>query len=128
MNDVLIVSLDKTLSKRLKSALEQSRIGPVSEATDTRVAIEYVKQQKPSLVVIDLFLPATSGVELLHKLKQNSDCHVMLITRVRNRHLLERAYRYGADEVLVLPFSDETFLSFAFQRVGRTELAPQAKA
>jgi response regulator NasT len=128
MSNIVLVSADATLYKRLKTALEQNKLGVATVVHDSKTALELCRQHPPVLAVIDLFLPAMSGLELIQKLKQNQDLRIMLISRVRTRHLLERAFRYGADDILILPFTDETFLSYAFQRLGRAELAPPTKS
>jgi response regulator of citrate/malate metabolism len=61
------------------------------------------------LVIIDLFLPGTSGMEVLKVLQQmHGSAGCILITRINTRGMLDRAFRYGARDVLIYPVDAET--------------------
>jgi two-component system, chemotaxis family, response regulator PixH len=70
MNQVLIVEDSKTEMEKLKRCLEGSGYS-VQGVTSGEEAELRVKQQRPSLILLDVILPGESGFELCRKLKDD---------------------------------------------------------
>lgn len=69
-----------------------------------------VLAKTPDLILLDVFLPKENGIDFLKWLRQeeiNSD--VILITADKTTERVQEAFRYGAVDYLIKPFSFERF-------------------
>lgn len=67
---ILIVEDDKFLSMLLKGRLEQDGIS-VYQAFNGEEAIEFLKNNIPNLILLDLIMPKMSGFEFLETIRQD---------------------------------------------------------
>ncbi len=108
MTPILLVSADKELARFLKAALRDTQVRVSQETANLRMAGDLVAQQPFGLIVLDMFLPESSGLEALKALKRvNEKGLFLLLTRMRTRAVIERAFRLGAQDVLQYPVSTE---------------------
>jgi excisionase family DNA binding protein len=96
---VLIVDDDPGFRKTLKERL--SRAGYVAEiARDGFEAGLKVREIRPDLVVLDLFMPGMDGFEVCRKIKQNEELKkikILAVTGYGTPEIAERILRLGAD-------------------------------
>ncbi len=80
--NVLLVEDQKLMRIGLKSLLEEHKsIDTIYEATTAKEAIEKYKLLKPDVVLMDIGLPDTNGIEATKKLIEYSqDCKVIILT------------------------------------------------
>ncbi len=87
----------------------------VLEAPDGRQAIELARQRVPDIVVSDIFMPHTDGIQLLDMIKQGeitSHIPVLLLTsRTALQNRIE-GLQHGADAYLGKPFQTEELLAW----------------
>lgn len=68
-------------------------------------AIEAVRELKPDLTLLDIYLPDLSGVEVLQKLRrQNLPTDVILITAAQDTATIQDVFRFGAIDYIIKPF------------------------
>lgn len=95
-------------------------------------ALEAVDQLRPDLVLLDIYLPDMSGLEVLQKLREEDHppVDVISITAAREVESLRAAMRGGVVHYLIKPFLFATFeeklLSYAaaharMTRIGKAE-------
>jgi DNA-binding response OmpR family regulator len=122
MNQIILVSEDRELCKLLKFALRETPIKVTHEVSSPKMAADLFAQNPLALVVLDYFIPASSGLDTLKLLKRmNEEGLFMLITRMRMRDILERAFRMGAQDVIHYPISAEILRDTILHRLqGRT--------
>jgi two-component system CitB family response regulator len=95
-------------------------------------AVEAVDQLRPDLVLLDIYLPDMSGLEVLQKLREEDHppVDVICITAARDLQSLRAAMRGGVVHYLIKPFLFATFegklLSYAaaharMTRIGQAE-------
>ena len=80
------------------------------EADDIEEAKSGIRGKSPNIVLMDIFLPSGSGVELLKWMRKdeiNSD--VIFVTAEKNIDAVSEAFRYGAVDYLVKPFTFKRF-------------------
>ncbi|MBN1289462.1 MAG: response regulator [Actinobacteria bacterium] len=85
----------------------------VSVAYDGNQCIEKIKEDKPDLVLLDVFLPGLSGSEVCRMIKeasQTKDIPVVAITASMSTDTKKRMTEVGADGFLLKPI-DVTDLS-----------------
>jgi response regulator of citrate/malate metabolism len=77
----------------------------VGEAHTGRRALELVAELDPDLVLLDIYLPDLSGLDVMQRLQTEGDVDVIAITAARDVATLRAAMRYGALHYLVKPFT-----------------------
>jgi DNA-binding NarL/FixJ family response regulator len=79
------------------------------EATSTKAAVDAIRKEPVDILVADLFLGDSSGLDFLKTLKKiNERLTFILVTRVKDRALVDRAFRFGAADVLPYPLGKDT--------------------
>jgi response regulator of citrate/malate metabolism len=83
----------------------------VGEAHTGTEALEHVKRLRPDLVLLDIYLPDMSGLEVLRRLREVdvSPVDVIAITSAKDVETLRRAMQGGVIQYLVKPFFFDTF-------------------
>jgi NarL family two-component system response regulator LiaR len=98
MITVLVVDDHKVVRQGLRYLLEQEDgIEVVADCPDGESAIAAVRTLAPTVVLLDLFLPGTSGLEVLARIKRDRpETEVLMLTSsTADEHLLA-AVRAGA--------------------------------
>src|SRR3954447_15132684 len=68
-------------------------------------AIAMMNKVEPDLLVLDVYLPDRSGIELLRTIRlQNRRCDVILITASKELEIVEEGFRLGILDYLIKPF------------------------
>jgi response regulator of citrate/malate metabolism len=83
----------------------------VGEAHTGGEALEHVKRLRPDLVLLDIYLPDMSGLEVLRRLREidAAPVDVIAITSAKDVDTLRRAMQGGVIQYLVKPFFFDTF-------------------
>ena len=72
---------------------------------DPEEALSLVKANDPHLVLLDLVLPGTDGIELMGDIRQIADVPVIFLSAYGQEETIARAFENGADDYVVKPFS-----------------------
>jgi DNA-binding response OmpR family regulator len=108
MSAILLVTADKELARVVKAALRNTNARVTAECGTLKAATDEMTKNPPAMAVVDLFLPEFSGLDVIKSLRRaNEGCQIVLLTRVRTRTLIERAFRQGAQDVLTYPVSED---------------------
>ncbi|MDD9148454.1 response regulator [Sporolactobacillus sp. CQH2019] len=68
-------------------------------------AIECIDRLQPDLILLDIYLPDRSGIELLQAIRtQNRRCDVIVITAAKELEIVENGFRFGIIDFLIKPF------------------------
>jgi len=79
-------------------------------ASNLTEAKKIVEEQKINLILLDIYLPKENGIDLLKWLrKKEIKVDVILITADKSIHRVQEAFRYGAIDYLIKPFTFERF-------------------
>jgi response regulator of citrate/malate metabolism len=111
MIEVMIVEDDPMVmeinSKFLKKVEGFSLYKGVGNLTDAK---KFIQVRKPDLILLDVFLPKENGIDFLKWLRNEQiDVDVILITADKTAGRVQEAFRYGAVDYLIKPFSFERF-------------------
>jgi DNA-binding response OmpR family regulator len=103
---VLVVDDDATVSEILSHYLAREGF-EVDTVADGSRALERAHAWKPDVVVLDLMLPGTSGLEICRRLRASEASSVPIIMLTARGEERERVFglRLGADDYIVKPFS-----------------------
>ncbi len=77
----------------------------VYTATDGNAGLKAAQIFKPDLIVLDLMLPGMDGIELLSRLRRESDVYVIMLTARSDETDKIVGLSVGADDYVTKPFS-----------------------
>jgi len=109
MKKVLIVDDSNTNNFLLQSILDAEGISTMV-AFDGKQAMDILKIEKPSLILLDIMMPELDGFIVLEKVKNNpktKDIPVVFITARNEEDLMEKAISAGADNMIQKPIDIE---------------------
>mgnify|MGYP001119503482 CR=1 FL=1 len=111
MIKVLIVEDDPMVAEFNKRYLQEIKgfnlLGTFHNVKD---AIIFLKNEQVDLVLLDVYMPGSTGLELLSFIReQNMAVDVILITAAADKEKIHTALRYGAVDYLIKPFEFERF-------------------
>jgi two-component system response regulator DevR len=106
----------------LKSLLERHpQFEVVGEAGSAREALEQVESLKPDVVVMDIRLPGTSGIDACEQIvNQFPETKVLMLTSYAEDEMLFSAIRAGASGYVLKQIGSEDLIK-AIESVGRGE-------
>lgn len=104
-----LVADDERIARRMLRDLLRTdpEIELIGEAGDGEAALEAMKTQHPSLVLLDIQMPIMTGLEALLRLKPSERPEVVFITAF-DEHAI-KAFELHAVDYVVKPFSDDRF-------------------
>ena len=102
---VLAVDDDPQALRYVRDALASAGYTPVVTG-DPEEALRLVAEEKPDLVLLDLMLPGTDGIELMKDiLARSGDVPVIFLSAYGRDEVVARAFDMGAVDYVVKPFS-----------------------
>ena len=102
---VLVVDDDPEMLRRVRDTLAGAGYAPVVTGAPEEVA-GLVRTHRPQLVLLDLVLPDTDGIELMRSVPELADLPIIFISAYGRDETVVRALEAGADDYIVKPFSD----------------------
>ncbi|AIY66664.1 sigma-54-dependent transcriptional regulator [Pseudoalteromonas piratica] len=107
-NKILIVEDTESLA-----LLYQSYLIPTGMQTEIaytgQEALDYLANNKPDLIMLDVMLPDMSGMDILAQLPANDRPRVVVLTAHASKELAVDAIRYGAADFIEKPVDAERF-------------------
>lgn len=102
----LVVDDDFMVARLHSSAVaRQPGFEVVGVASTGAQALAMVKDLRPDLILLDVYLPDLTGLEVLRRLRgAGTDCDVIVISAARDLDSLRQAMRSGVYQYLVKPF------------------------
>ena len=101
---ILVVDDDPETLRHLRDTLAEAGYAPLVTG-DPRELPRIIRAEKPQLVLLDLMLPGTDGVELMQTVPELADLPVIFISGYGRDETIARALEAGADDYVVKPFS-----------------------
>ena len=80
-------------------------------------------EEKPHLVLLDLVLPGSDGIQLMHDIRRTADVPVIFVSAYGQDDTVARALDMGAADYLVKPFS-QTELAARIRAALRKRMEP----
>jgi DNA-binding response OmpR family regulator len=106
----------KTIALRLRKDGHE-----VIVADNGREAIEQIDQQNPDLIITDIMMPYSSGLEVVGKVKApgQRNVPVIVLSAMGQENVVVEAFNLGADDYITKPFSPNE-LSMRVKRLVKT--------
>ena len=101
---ILVVDDDPHMLRYVRDALG-TRATPPLVTGDHRELARILRTERPQLVVLDLVLPETDGIELMETVPELADLPVIFISAYGRDETIARAFEAGAADYIVKPFS-----------------------
>ena len=123
---ILAVDDDPQALRYVRDTLMKSGFEPMVTA-DPGEALRLVEEYKPHLVLLDLVLPGTDGIDLMKDIAEMTDVPVIFLSAYGQDRLVARAFDMGAADYMVKPFSP-TELSARIRAALRRREVPKPSA
>ena len=107
---ILAVDDDPQALRYVRDTLMRSGFEPMVTA-DPGEALRLVEEYKPHLVLLDLVLPGTDGIDLMKDIAETRDVPVIFLSAYGQDKLVARAFDMGAADYVVKPFSPTELLA-----------------
>jgi len=104
MTKILIVDDEPSITNLVSAYLKPEGY-EVFTASDGPSGLKMAKAYKPDLVVLDLMLPGMDGIEILTRLRRESNVYVILLTARTEETDRIVGLSVGADDYVTKPFS-----------------------
>jgi two-component system, OmpR family, response regulator MtrA len=117
---VLIVDDDTALAEMLGIVLRSEGYEPVS-CPDGDRALAMFREHKPELVLLDLMLPGTDGIDVCRQIRAESGVPIVMLTAKTDTIDIVVGLESGADDYVVKPFKPKELVARIRARLRRTE-------
>lgn len=103
---ILIAEDDELMLKTLEFRLKKDG-HTVLLARDGKEALNMIDDHLPDLVITDIMMPYSSGMEIVGFLKQKyqDKIRVIILSGMGQENVILEAFRLGADDYITKPFS-----------------------
>jgi response regulator of citrate/malate metabolism len=103
-DDFMAATVHRSFTERLEG------FEVVGEATTGAQALALVEELRPDLVLLDVYLPDMSGLEVMRRLRsEDESVDVIAITSAKDVNVVRGAMQQGVVHYLVKPFTFSTF-------------------
>jgi response regulator NasT len=121
---VLIVEDDTIVGMGLTSLLERLGHSVIGQAATATEAVNLYRDRAPNLVLMDIRLDDSDGIELTRRLLVERRCPVVIISAYSEQELITRAAAAGAFGYIIKPISYESLraqIAIAVRRFDEME-------
>ena len=109
---ILIVDDNEHILKLLRISLERAGY-EVYEAKDGDEGLQKAKEVLPDLIISDVMMPTTDGIEFCWMIRENSPIPMVpfiFLTSLEDKEMEIKGFRAGADEYLIKPVDRDVLL------------------
>jgi len=124
---ILVVDDEDDVRESVREVLSDEGYRVVDTADGTRV-LELIKDEKPELVLLDIWMPQVDGIGLLKEIKtQEPEINVVMVSGHGNIHTAVTATKFGAFDFIEKPVSLDGLLTTVQRALGELPGADAAK-
>ena len=126
---ILCVDDDPQTLRYVRDALTRSGYAPVVTG-DPEDVPRLMAEEPPRLVLLDLVLPGSDGIELMERVREIADVPVIFLSAYGQDEVIARAFDEGAADYVVKPFSPTELaarIRAALRKRGAPELAEPSR-
>src|SRR5512138_706157 len=104
MAKILVVDDEPSITNLVSAYLKQEGF-EVYTAADGNAGLKSARAFKPDLIILDVMLPGMDGIELLSRLRRESQVYVIMLTARTEETDKIVGLSVGADDYVTKPFS-----------------------
>ena len=101
---ILAVDDDPQALRYIRNSLSEAGYVPIVTG-DPEDVPRLMEEEKPHLVLLDLMLPGSDGIELMNRILKMADVPVIFVSVYGQDEVIVRAFDMGAVDYVVKPFS-----------------------
>ena len=120
---ILAVDDDPQALRYVRDALSKAGYSPIVTG-DPQDVPRLMEEEKPHLVLLDLMLPGSDGIDLMKDILETADVPVIFLSVYGREEVIARAFDMGAADYVVKPFSP-TELAARIRAALRKRAAPE---
>ena len=120
---ILCVDDDPQTLRYVRDALTRAGYAPIVTGDPEEVS-RLMTEEAPHLVLLDLVLPGSDGIELMGEIREIADVPVIFLSAYGQDEVVARAFDLGAADYVVKPFSP-TELAARIRAALRQRAAPE---
>ncbi len=107
---ILIIDDEQSILDLVTAYLDREDL-EYKTAVDGEAGLEMARTYRPDVIVLDIMLPNMDGIELLTRLRRESDVYVIMLTAKGEEIDKVIGLSVGADDYLVKPFSPRELIA-----------------
>lgn len=118
---ILVAEDEPIMLKTIELRLKKDGYDVIA-VSDGREALKQIRENTPDLLITDIMMPYSSGLELVGAVKQelSTPIPVIILSAMGQEDIVVKAFKLGADDFLNKPFSPNE-LSLRVKRLfGKT--------
>ncbi len=121
---VLVVEDEESIAEAIRYALEVEGFEVLVAGTGSE-GVRLAESSRPSLVLLDVMLPESSGLDVCRRIRQSSDVPIVMLTARDSEADKVAGLELGADDYVVKPFSMRELIARVRAHVRRSERSGQ---
>ncbi len=126
MPKILIIDDEPSITNLVSAYLKPEGY-QVYTAADGPSGLKAARAFKPDLIILDVMLPGMDGIELLTRLRRESDVYVILLTARTEETDKIVGLSVGADDYVTKPFSPRELTARVKAALRRIQAGPAAE-
>jgi len=110
---ILLIEDEPYQVMMIKFRMEANNFDFIS-ACNGEEGLKKAYEEKPDLILLDLFMPVIDGYEVCRRLRQNpktKNIPVIFFTASAGKDIKEKYVDYGADDYIIKPFESEELVA-----------------
>ena len=120
MTKILVIDDEPSITNLVSAYLKPEGY-EVFVASDGNAGLKAARTFKPDLVILDVMLPGMDGIELLSRLRRESDVYVIMLTARTEETDKIVGLSVGADDYVTKPFSPRELVARVKAALRRIE-------
>ena len=101
---ILVVDDNPQELRYIRDVLSKAGFTPIV-TPDPQEALRFMEEQRPHLVLLDLVLPDSDGIDLMEDILRIADVPVIFVSGYGRDQVIAQAFERGATDYIVKPFS-----------------------
>ena len=73
-------------------------------------ALQYLKRERPDLILLDIQMELKNGIETLKEIRDNEKCKdipVIMLTSMRDKEMVVKSAKLGVEDYVIKPFNKQ---------------------
>lgn len=107
---ILVVDDDPLVLWQVRNTLNKAGYAPIVTGEPEEV-MKLILEYGPKLILLDLLLPGTDGIELMERISSTVQLPVIFLSAYRQEEVVAKAFDRGAADYILKPFSDSELIA-----------------
>jgi two-component system response regulator YesN len=124
MYNVLIADDEVKVCKLINNLIDWEQFGlkVVAMIHDGVTALQFIREEKPDIVITDIRMPGFSGIELIRQAKEwNPEINFIIVSGYRHFDYAHNAIKYGVEDYLLKPLKKSELINTLTKMIQRKE-------